>query len=84
MIGRDLKGCYGSTRLAIVVPTASCTVELRPRGSSMIRGSLWIVPALWKTHSTRFPQGPWTHRARPQRSTGVLIVFDQEKTKAVR
>lgn len=26
------------------------------QGPSIARGSLWIVPDLWKTHRTRFPQ----------------------------
>ena len=29
------------------------------RGASLMRGSLWIAPDLWKTHRTRFPQGRW-------------------------
>jgi hypothetical protein len=33
--------------------------ELRTRGVSLVRGSLWIVPDLWKTPRTRFPQGRW-------------------------
>jgi hypothetical protein len=26
--------------------------------------SLWIVPDLWKTHRTRFPQGRWKTATR--------------------
>jgi hypothetical protein len=44
--------------------------------------SLWIVPDLWKTHRTRFPQGPWTRTERaPTRSTGINV-FVQDKKKA--
>jgi len=39
--------------------------------ASLRRSSLWIVPDLWKTHRTRFPQGRWTalKNAPPTRST---------------
>jgi hypothetical protein len=58
-------GYHGSADRAIVAPEASYTVADRRRG-------LWIVPDLWKTHTLRFPQGPWTAQRprRPQRSTG--------------
>jgi hypothetical protein len=31
----------------------------RDASASLMRGSLWIVPDLWKTPRTRFPQGRW-------------------------
>jgi hypothetical protein len=56
------KGCCRSTHSAIVAPGGSWTVALG-------RGSLWVAPDLWKTHTTRFPQGRWTHRTRPHART---------------
>jgi hypothetical protein len=43
--------------------------------------SLWIVPELWKTQETRFPQARWTRTERaPTRSTGIaLFLNEQEK-----
>jgi hypothetical protein len=83
MIGRDRNGCSGSTRVAIVVPTASCTVELEPRGAS-IRGSLWIVPDLVENAQNAFP----TRSLDAQTASTTLHrrthCFDQEKTKAVK
>ena len=61
-------------RPEIVVPGAAHTVAADAK-------SLWIVPDLWKTHRTRFPQGPWTRTERaPTRSTGP-IVFQMMKEK---
>ena len=43
--------------------------------------SLWIAPDLWKTHRTRFPQGPWTRAERaPTRSTGIALLLERKKT----
>jgi hypothetical protein len=40
----------------------SCGLLHRRAGTpraSLMRGSLWIAPDLWKTQRTRFPQGRW-------------------------
>jgi len=58
----------------------SCAGSASAFGSNR---SLWSVTDLRKTHRTRFPQGPWTHRTRPQRSTGVpaLLLDDENKDR---
>jgi hypothetical protein len=49
----------------------------------LTRGSLWIVPDLWKTPRTRFPQGRWTHRTRPHAPQAYSFTVTN-RTKAVR
>jgi len=56
----------------------SCAGSASAFGSNR---SLWSVTDLRKTHRTRFPQGPWTHRTRPQRSTGVLALLLDDENK---
>ena len=61
-------------RLEIVAPGAAQAVAADAK-------NLWIVPELWKTHGTRFPQARWTRTDRaPTRSTGALVV-DMIKNK---
>ena len=50
-------------------------VELTARGASLRRGSLWIVPDLWKTPRTRFPRGRWTHTTRPHAPQASLFLM---------
>jgi hypothetical protein len=65
--------CSRSTRRAIVVRRAFCTVELTHPAWGSCRSSLWIVPELWKTPRARFPQARCTRTERARtRSTGVL------------
>ena len=40
----------------------------------------WIAPDLWKTHRTRFPQGPWTHRTRPHAPQASSVGTIRRKT----
>jgi len=49
--------------------------------ASLRRSSLWIVPDLWKTHRTRFPQGRWTHRTRPHapQASSFLILRKEQR-----
>jgi hypothetical protein len=65
----------------------SCGIVTRRaigRGTRMMRGSLWIVPDLWKTHRTRFPQGRWTRRRVHTLHRRTHVLIDGWKKKAVR
>jgi hypothetical protein len=61
-------------RPEIVAPGAAYAVAADAK-------SLWIAPDLWKTHRTRFPQGPWTaHRTRrPHAPQASLFSFSKRK-----
>jgi hypothetical protein len=46
--------------------------------------SLWIVPELWKTQETRFPQARWTRTERaPTRSTGIALFLNEQEKKGL-
>jgi hypothetical protein len=49
------------------------------RRASLLRGSLWSAPDLWKTHRTRFPQGRWTHRTRPHAPQAHFFLSYEEE-----
>jgi hypothetical protein len=62
-------------RSEIVAPGAAHAVAFSAK-------SLWIVPDLWKTHRTRFPQGPWTRTERaPTRSTGPALSLERRRRR---
>jgi hypothetical protein len=69
-------GCLWSIRPSIAVPGASCAVVDR-------RKSLWTVPELWKTQTTRFPQlvGRRTDRAAHNGPQALSCFTEEEQMR---